>query len=328
MTKSQKSSLKSLGSSQKRNSMRDAAFQKHLASVILDNKYDRFVKNRKSGKLDTNQLYKAGFSGKVFKRREARLHKDYAFTLLVDCSGSMIFEEKITKAGEAAEKLSNHLAALGVPHNILLFHTGVIELKPFGAGKQKKIKEHVIRESKFDKQFSSRVYVFDTKNLVKSKSHPYGLYKFVTSGLRNNRRQFPKDAAKALAQYKKEHPDCEISDVTGPNFNSDAEALQIARELLLKQKGDKVLIVLSDGEPAPLHSNYESPIYAGTSQSDHNLMEQVKLTLKSGVELYSIGILSESVRSYYPVERTRVIKNSSELYKNVIELVKNNLVRG
>ena len=69
--------------------MRDVAFQKRLSSIMLDNKYDRFMKNRKTGKLDTNSLYKINHSNKLFKKREARKNKDYAVSLVVDCSGSM-----------------------------------------------------------------------------------------------------------------------------------------------------------------------------------------------------------------------------------------------
>ena len=61
--------------------MNDVTFQRFLSSVMLDNKYDRFVKNRRTGKLDTRNIYKIKFSEKIFKRREARKNKHYAVTL-------------------------------------------------------------------------------------------------------------------------------------------------------------------------------------------------------------------------------------------------------
>ena len=110
--------------------------------------------------------------------------------------------------------------------------------------------------------------------------------------------------------------------------NSDAEAIKIARELLLKQKGSKIMIHLSDGQPAPMSADMESPIYEGTSQRDYNLKHEIDVTIASAIELYSIGIQSDEVENFYPKKRTRVIANLDDLYPTIINLIKKNLKRG
>jgi len=295
--------------------MKDVAFQKLLASVILDNKYDRYVKNRKTGKLDTNSVYKINHSAKLFKKREARKNKDYSVSLVVDCSGSMS-GSKIRNAAKSAQNLSHHLCKIGVPNNVVIFHTGVHEIKPFGIKEKKGIEKEIIDEVHGER----KVYWFDIDKKVKNVNGGKDLYKFI--GLTNSWREyetFREDLARRKIKYNR---------FEGPGYNSDAEALRIAREFLLKQKGSKIMIFLSDGQPAPLPRGYESPVYEGTDQRDYDLKHEVNVTIATGIELYSIGIQSDAVTRYYPKKRTRVIGSSDALYENIIELVKKNLKRG
>jgi hypothetical protein len=111
--------------------MNDITFSKLFSSVMLDNKFDRFVKNRRTGKLDTKGLYKVDTSSRLFKKREARKNKNYAVSLVVDVSGSMR-GEKLNTASESAKKLSFHLSKIGINHNVVVFASHVEEVKPFG----------------------------------------------------------------------------------------------------------------------------------------------------------------------------------------------------
>jgi len=292
--------------------MNDVTFQKNLASVMLDNKFDRFVKNRKTGKLDTKSLFKVNTSNKLFKRKEERKNKHYAITLLVDCSGSM-HRDKAEVASESAVKLSKHLQQMDIPHNIVLFNVGILEAKPFNRKVDYKwLGSTIVAESNFRSKY---FFQYELTELPNGRA----VRKYITS---SNEKGY-KDILAELDKKKTKHI---YEDAAG--YNSDAEAIKSAKEMLLKQKGRKIMIVLSDGQPAPLYDAYESPINKGTCSTDYDLKEQIRVTIKSGIELYSVGILDDSVNRYYPHGRTAVISSLNQLYPHIIKLIKKNLKRG
>lgn len=294
--------------------MNDISFQKLLSSVILDNKYDRYVKNKKTGTLNTNSLYKIAHSNKLFKKREARQNKNYAVTLVVDCSGSMS-GSKIKAAAWSAAKLSMSLSKIGVNHNVITFNLGVFEIKSFSKKTDKGLEKMVMSEL----HGNERYFYYSNKPIVPNTVTGKMMRKFLGHG-----RGYHVGTDKIIpVEYRS---DFFAND--GPGYNSDAEALKISRELLLKQTGSKIMIFLSDGAPAPFYAEYESPVYQGLDQTQHKLKHEVELTIASGIELYSIGIMSAAVLHYYPKKRCRVINSTEELYPSIIDLVKKNLKRG
>lgn len=301
--------------------MNDVTFARALSSVMLDNKYDRFVKNRRTGKLATKSLYKINTSSKLFKKREARKNKHYAVSLVVDCSGSMS-GDKIKMASEAAEKLSFHLSKMDIPHNVVTFNLGMEERKPFDGKFDKDIKDKILSElgggSFGDKYYYYAFY--DTVKQVKSFSGKKTFHPFLGS-------------ARGNVEAKKMEGRLKDEGVIQQNFqgvgeNSDAEALKFAREKILRQEGKKIMIFLSDGMPAPLWESYESPINKGYSQIDFDVKREADKTIAMGVELYAIGIMDDSVNKYYPPRRTCTINRIEQLYPHIIKLIRLNLKRG
>lgn len=302
--------------------MNDVTFGKLLSSVMLDNKYDRFVKNRRTGKLDTRSLYKIETSSKLFKRREARKNKDYAVSLVVDCSGSMNDNGKIEMAGESAQKLSKHLSVIGIPHNIITFACHVKEIKEFGVGTDKLVSEKIVGE--VNRDGINDVYLFWNSSSPKIKNLITGekMYEYLGQATGRKAKNFLNDKLSSIVGYTN------LASTSSPGYNSDAEALMFARNLLLKQKGKKIMIFLSDGLPAPFNQNYESPNNRGYSQCNFDLKKEVNNTIKSGIELYSIGVQSDAVNRYYPAKRTCSIREIDQLYPHIIKLIKINLKRG
>jgi len=290
---------------------------------MLDNKYDRFVKNKRTGKLDTRSLYKVDISSKLFKRREARQNKHYAISLVVDCSGSML-EEKIKMAAQSVQRISHHLSKIGIPHNVIAFAGHVDELKNFSAKEDKQIEDKILAElgcgsSPMNRKYDIYLLWNKGKTIPSKKKGGSMLYPFMKSISYSE--YYETVTAMATAGV-----DIEIG--SSPNWNSDAEALRFSRERLLKQTGKKIMIFLSDGQPAPVPSGWESPINPGYSQHDFNLKQEVDMTIASGIELYSIGIMDSSVQKYYPQRRTCVINDIKQLYPHIIKLIRLNLRRG
>jgi cobalamin biosynthesis protein CobT len=322
--------------------MNDVTFAKLLSSVMLDNRYDRFVKNRRTGKLNTNSLYKINTSSRLFKRREARKNKDYAVSLVVDCSGSMR-GSKIRMAAESAEKLSHHLSKIGIPHNVVVFNAYADEIKAFNTKESETLKKDIIGEVQWDSyayedeedgtpegvgnrlRYASMIW--SKKEFVEA---PDGtkMMKFVKTvhgrdNLSKVVRQMDQEARERGSSWAEEYYSTD-----GPGSNSDAEALAFATKLLLKQKGTKLMVFLSDGQPAPVSSSLESPITPGRHQREFDVKKEVANTLRTGIELYSIGIRDSSVNQYYPPRRTATINDIKLLYPHIIKLIKINLKRG
>jgi len=101
----------------------------------------------------------------------------------------------------------------------------------------------------------------------------------------------------------------------GMNSNSDGESLLFAYDRLLRQDTQrKILLVLSDGQPA-----------CGYGDSMSHTISVVKDIEKQGmVELCSIGILDDTVRRIY--SNWRVINNSNELEGAVLGVIKDHII--
>lgn len=91
--------------------------------------------------------------------------------------------------------------------------------------------------------------------------------------------------------------------------NIDGECVEYACERLLKQPNErKVLFVLSDGQPAASGDH---------SALSNHLKDTVKKFSKIGIDIFGIGIETDSVRAYYP--NYAVLARVSELPTVLIE---------
>ena len=106
---------------------------------------------------------------------------------------------------------------------------------------------------------------------------------------------------------------CEyVSDRLGNN--PDGEALLWAGgRLLQRQEERKILIVLSDGQPAT----------SAAGDAAHHLKKVVE-TLETVMEVIGIGLLSKSVQNFY--KHYEIVHNSEDLDKMFLNLVKNKLL--
>lgn len=97
--------------------------------------------------------------------------------------------------------------------------------------------------------------------------------------------------------------------------NDDGDAVLYAHDKLIKQKQKrKILIVLSDGQPT-------DPPRMGRKYLKHITNE---ITTKSPVELYGLGIQTDSVKEYYT--QTEIIHNCNNLESTLLTLLKDSIV--
>lgn len=99
--------------------------------------------------------------------------------------------------------------------------------------------------------------------------------------------------------------------------NADGEAVMWAHERLLKQKKKrKVLIVLSDGQPS-----------SSFCQDDPGFLLKVvqEIEESSPVELYAIGILTNSVEHFY--KDNKVIDSPEDLEHGLLDIIKTKIIQ-
>ncbi len=99
----------------------DPAFKARLSSVLTDNKYDRQLARRKSGKLSMQGLWRVSTgANNVFSQKLARQGKHYNVVLLVDQSGSMM-GNRLKFAAAAALFLGRHFEAIDIDYSVIGF---------------------------------------------------------------------------------------------------------------------------------------------------------------------------------------------------------------
>lgn len=114
--------------------------------------------------------------------------------------------------------------------------------------------------------------------------------------------------------------------------NNDGYAINWSMVDLNKQVGQKILIVLSDGEPAP---SYRSVPQADqkrlkrrgefSTYQDFDIREEIKLAKRDAV-LIGVGIGAEHVAKYYP--ESAICDDVSELPRMVLNILRKHIKRG
>jgi hypothetical protein len=109
----------------------------------------------------------------------------------------------------------------------------------------------------------------------------------------------------------------------GAGWNNDGYAIwKTTKELLKRPEKNKIMIVLSDGEPTPGHGLCPDN---GRKYEDYDLTNEVKDAEKNGIKIYSIGIQSDYVKRYYRDDMTTVIRDVNELPKVLFDILKKNV---
>lgn len=120
--------------------MNDTVFQQKLLSVMTDNRYDRVIPKRRSGKLDHKNAWRVHAGAEnVFKQKQERKGKEYSVVLCVDESGSMKhfggggYDTKFDAAVDLASYMATHLQKAGIDFAVIGFNCNVVTHKNFGS---------------------------------------------------------------------------------------------------------------------------------------------------------------------------------------------------
>lgn len=259
--------------------MNKVYFKKRLQSILTDNKFDRFIGGYRSGKIDQKRLTKvAVHSSRVFKRRVERKNKYYSVVLVVDISSSMDDGYKLPLAAQSVADTYEALSANGVEVAIIGFNQGVEMVKDFDWNiKPSEVQQHILALS----SVQLREYGIDARV-------------FKASGYTNQ------DAVRA------EH---DTKDLFGDG-TQEFLGVQDARFMVEDRKGQRIILVYSDGATA----------------NEHALLREVRAVEKRGILIMGVGIRSPAVRGHY--KQHVIVNQLNELYPSTIGLLSKNVKRG
>lgn len=254
-----------------------AKMRKDIERMLASQSHVIRTPGHRKGKLHSPSLYRVSQGDpRVFAVKEEHVSKDTAVCLLVDNSGSM-YGEKMALATTASYALSTTLEAVKIAHEVLGFTSGSYYNVPplMRQAMEEDIASSGIEYDRLEPIMIPIYKAFDERiNATVKRRFAYML-----------------NAQKGLAG------------------NIDGESLEYAAERLMRRSEKrKVMIVLSDGQPA------------GSDKSGPHLSFVTRQLEKSGIECIGIGIMDGSVKKYYP--KWTVINNAQELPNQVMREIK------
>lgn len=274
--------------------------QKDLERAIAARSMSVKTGGHRSGRLNGAGLHRL-LSGddRVFARKEVSSTKDTAVSLVVDVSGSMSGKQggyyatgkrKVEIAAEAAYALSETLERLGVKHEVICFTT---------------------RE--YPTATTNALYAEKRNNGVNVNwARVEAIYMPIIKGFDERIDQTVRARFGALSQLGGTSG-CDIM-----GANADGESIEYAAMRLARQKPTrKVMIVLSDGQPA-----FDGYV-PGAPHSD--LVRRAQKIERAKIDLLGIGIADSSVSDYYT--NNIVLRDAKELPGTVIREIKRMLMK-
>lgn len=280
-----------------------------INSILTDNKFDRFVGGKTRGKLDFTSLARISFSDRVFKKREARLNKDYKLIVLADASGSMR-GSPAAKTVEALTMLNSALSNTDVEYAIWSFNQDILCLKDFKESSGKNL------EGLYEKHRHERT-LYTCQRCGTCFGAFYGVP--VTNCISCN------------VPFRSDN---DFMTESASGGNADGLALHLAFEEINKLPGKHIIVVLSDGQADCINETTRSGISArymaqnGVLYRDMNLSKVVQKVVDSGIVLCSIGIMCNDVLKHYPKENTIVVSSSDGIPEALIKLISKQIKRG
>jgi cobalamin biosynthesis protein CobT len=257
---------------------------KDLRRMLEERRRRYYVGGHKTGKLNARSLFKARLGDPhIFKKKNQVRDVNAAVSLLIDMSGSMS-GQKIRVAMQSAYAFAMVLTQLKVPFEVFGFVTE--------DGNSEMTKEYRDFIRKHPEVADKTVNAFS----------PERIYAFKEFG-----ENFDIISKKGMSGAGN-------SGVTMIQ-NEDSKHVKLAlTRLSARPERVKALFVFSDGMPA-FHS------HAGTGGSCNNLKYYgLNAKARYGVDIYSIGILSDSVSRFYP--NYKVVNKIEELPNALFEFLR------
>lgn len=112
--------------------------------------------------------------------------------------------------------------------------------------------------------------------------------------------------------------------------NNDADAVRIVtKKMLAAPEPGKILLVLSDGQPAPGNGPITKLIKSGNrADSQKDLINAVTEARNHGLVCLAVGVETAEPLRYYGKHHTAVVHDLNELYSSMAKMLEQNIQRG
>lgn len=258
--------------------------QKDLERAVAARSLSVMTAGHRSGRLHNAALAKLTMFGdeRAFRRKQVATTKDVAVELVVDLSGSMSGSGKVDLAIQAAYGLSSVLDRLKIAHEVIGFTT--------------------------ESNLSSLSPEFDiARKKMNGFARAQSLYMPIIKGFDD--RITPQTINRFAC----------VPGMVRLRENVDGECIRIAAQrLLCRRETRKVMMVLSDGQPA-------CPNDFGPDVLSRDLRAATKEIEAAGVDLVGIGILTDAPKKFY--KKHVLINNVKDLPSTVMSELKRLLMK-
>ncbi|SOC90121.1 Cobalamin biosynthesis protein CobT [Rhizobium sp. AN5] len=251
--------------------------QKDIERMMASQSHVIRTPGHRTGKLHAPSLFRVpGGDPRVFTQKQEHVSKDTAVSVVIDNSGSM-GGPKMKLAMTAGYALCSTLDRVKISHEVIGFTTGGYYGMP-----------QSLREAMAEDAKKARI---NWDRVIPIVMPIYKTFDERLTATVKSRFAFMRNAQAGL------------------NGNIDGESLEYAAERLLKRSEKrKVMLVLSDGQPA------------GGAKCGPHLSGVVQSLGKLGVECIGIGIMDSSVTKYYP--KSTVLHKAEDLPGQVMTEIK------
>jgi cobalamin biosynthesis protein CobT len=248
--------------------------RRKLERVLMAMKESNWENGKRSGRLNVRRNARKIIELRpdVFKKRVEENTINAAMSLLIDLSGSMSSDGKLRLATQATIAVVEALDGTGIPIEVSGHHTFISELS---------------RRAWDDMDAEEQRRVSRAQNI---RNRVFKGFDDPLSRCRNALGGMPRMSSGA---------------------NADGDAILMAAKRLLDRREDrKVMLVLSDGQPA--YSSHNRDIHQHTRDC-------VQWCVEQGIEIVGLGIKSSAVARYYP--RHVVVQSMDGFAKTYIDEV-------
>ena len=256
--------------------------QKDIERIMASQSHVLYTPGHRKGKLHAPSLYRVTQGDpRVFRQREEHVSKDTAVSLVVDNSGSM-HGAKMKLAMISSFALSNVLDRVKITHEVIGFTTGTGAHVPA-----------IVRQAIQDEGYS----MWNRTGVRYDRVEPIVMPIY-------------KDFEERMTPLVKQRMAYAMFAQKGLAGNIDGESIEYAAMRLMKRSEKrKVMLVLSDGEPA------------GGPLCQPHLRSVIKdCEEKYKIETIGIGIMSSAVSRFYP--RHVVLRDLNELPGQIMKEIK------
>lgn len=261
---------------------------KDLRRMLEERRRRYYIGGYKSGKLNSKSLFSVRVGNdRIFKKKNEIRDVNAAVSLLVDMSGSMC-GNKIKIAMQSAYAFAMTLEQLKVPYEIYGFQTD---------------------NGNYEMANEYRKWALNQKDALRRKVVNQGSGELIYAFKEFNE-TFDRISKEAMVTVG-------IGGIS-LNQNEDSKHVMLAlHRLSVRPEPNKVLFVFSDGVPCFNTSSI--------NLSYDNLKYYAKVAKeKFGVNLYSIGILSDSVKNFY--SNWKIVNRLSDVPKALFEFLRKSII--